>query len=182
MEALELSAEARRRVEDQLTELAELLPIPDVWATLGQGDESTLALLAGDLLLTIGRGTATDEEGPLVVRCNPLRVTEVCFERKDQNTLWDFQFRDRDPLRVEGRMDYPGAPGAAETFDQREAFARTLASSIGWRIAERGSVRRHEPVEDELTDTGSPPRSEPGRRQVTDVWGNPLSKRRRRNR
>ena len=147
MEALELSAEARRRVEDQLTELAELLPIPDVWATLGQGDESTLALLAGDLLLTIGRGTATDEEGPLVVRCNPLRVTEVCFERKDQNTLWDFQFRDRDPLRVEGRMDYPGAPGPLRLRPARGV---------------RADARFKHRVADRRAGIGPPPRARGG--------------------
>ncbi len=176
LDALQLSAEARHRLDFQLNQLAELLPRPDTWATLGQGDEATLALLTGDVLLIISRETAAEEETHLVVSAQRLRISQVRYRRINQHTVWDFQLRDRDPLRVEGRMGYPIAPGKPETFDQAEAFARTLAANIGWPIVERASVRDQEPRDHELADTGSSAQSDSSRKQVTDVWGNPISK------
>lgn len=182
LEALQLGDEPRRLVDYQLNQLAELIPRPDTWATLGHGDEAALALLAGDVLLTITRETPTEEPGQLVVTSHRLHVTEIRHRRKNQDTVWDFRFRDRDPLRVEGRMGYPDAPDTAETFDRAEAFARALATSIGWQIDERASVAEQEPHEDELPEAGSPARRDRGRQQVTDLWGNPISKSKRGNR
>lgn len=192
LQELNLSAEARRVADYQLDQLAQLLPTPDTWAALGHGDEATLTLVSGDVLLTIGRETAAQDEPQLVVRAQRLRINEVRYRRNDQHTVWDFQFRDRGPLRVEGRMNNPSAPGtaspgdelydAAETFDQTEAFARALAASMGWRTIEQTPVRDDEPQDDEPTDAGSSGRSGPSRQRVTDMWGNPISKTKRRSR
>ena len=182
LEALQLSPEARGPVDYQLNQLAELLPRPDAWATLGQGDVATLVLLTGDVLLTISREPATEEERSLVVTAYRLGITEVSYRRKRQRTVWDFQFRDRHPLRVEGWVDDPGAPGAAGTFDQAEALGRALARSIGWPILERPSVRDEEPRDDQPTNASSSKGKGPSRQQVTDLWGNPISKPRSRNR
>jgi len=179
-EALQLGSEAARLVDDQLDQLAALLPRPDAWTTLGRGDGATVALLAGDVLLTLSRETAGEEQRQLVVTAHRLEVTEVAYRRADQHTRWDFRFRDREPLRVEGRMSYTGAADAAETVDQAEAFARALASSIGWRIVEQASAGDHGPHRDALTDPDSAARSGSSRRQVTDLWGNPISKPKRR--
>jgi hypothetical protein len=175
-ETLQLGAEARRLADDQLHQLAELLPEPDTWATLGRGDHATLVLLRGEVLLTVSQEMSTEEEPQLLVTAHRLRITEVTYRRKNQHTVWDFQFRDREPLRVEGRMNDPSAPGAAETFDQAEAFARTLAASIGWRIVEQALVHDQEPGDDELARAASSARDDASGQRVTDLWGNPLSK------
>jgi hypothetical protein len=172
-DALQPDEDARRLVEEQLDQLARVLPAADAWAALGRGDEATLALLAGDLLVTISRETAGDGEPQLVVTGHPLRVTEVSYRQKDQHTSWEFRFGDRDPLRIEGRI-------TAEAPDRAEAFAWELAVSIGWRAGEPASLATQEPQDEEPADAGSPPQGDAGPQRVTDLWGNPISKRQRR--
>ena len=172
-DALQPGPGVRRLVEDQLDQLARVLPAADTWAALGQGDEATLALLAGDLLVTVTRETEGEGEHQLVVTGRPLRIAEVTYRQQDQHTSWEFRFHDRDPLRIDGRI-------TAETPDQAEAFARALAARIGWRTGERTPIASQEPQEDEPADPGSPPQGEADRQRITDVWGNPISKRPRR--
>jgi hypothetical protein len=179
-DALQLGGEARGLVDYEINQCAELLPEPDAWAALGRGEMATLVLLSGDVLLTISREAAAQEVGELVVTWHPVRVTEITYRRDDQRTSWDFRFHDRNPLHVEGRMDYPSAPGAAETLDQAEVFARALAASIGWPIPEPESFRDEEPHDDELPDAASSRRRHSSRQPVTDLWGNPKPKRRSR--
>jgi hypothetical protein len=166
-------------VEDQLDQLARVLPAADAWTALGHGDEATLALLAGDLLVTVSRETAGDGEPQLVVAGHPLRVTEVRYRQRDQHTSWEFRFHDRDPLRIEGRITAE-APDQAEGPDQAEAFACALAARIGWRTVEQTPLASQEPQDDEPGDAGSPPQAEADRQRITDVWGNPISRRKRR--
>jgi hypothetical protein len=172
-DALQPGPDARRLVEGQLDQLARVLPAADAWAALGHGDEATLALLAADLLMTVGRETAADGESQLVVTGHPLRVTEVTYRQKDRHTSWEFRFHDRDPLRIEGRI-------TAETPDRAEALARALAARIGWRTVEQIPVAGQEPQDEEPADPGSPPQGEADRQRITDLWGNPISKRQRR--
>jgi hypothetical protein len=172
-DALRAGADARRVVEDQLDQLARVLPAADTWAALGQGDEASLALLAGDLLLIISRQAAPDGEPQLVVTAHPLRVAEVSYRQNDEQTFWEFRFHQRGPLRIEGRME-------AETPDRAEAFARALAVSIGWRIAEQTSIVSQGPDDEEPADAGAPRQADADRQRVTDIWGNPISARKRR--
>jgi len=179
-DALQLGGEARRLVGYQLDQCAELLPEPDTWAALGRGEMATLVLFSGDVLLTISREAATQGVPELAVTWHSVRVTEVTYRRGDQRTSWDFQFRDRKPLHVEGRMNDPSAPGAAQTLDQAEVFARALAASIGWPIPEPESVRDEEPQDDESPGAASSRRRHLSRQTVTDLWGNPKPTRRNR--
>jgi len=178
--ALQVGGEARRLVDYQLSQYAELLPEPDTWAVLGRGEMAALVLLAGDALLTISRGPTAEEESQVVVTWNPVRVAEITHRRDDERTFWEFQLRARNPLLVEGRVNYPSAPDARMTFDQAELFARALAARCGWPTPGQESFHVKAPSSDESPGADSSRLSRPSRQPVTDLWGNPKPRRRKR--
>lgn len=167
IDALQLDAGARQLANRHLNQCAELLPEPETWAVLGRGELASLVMLSGDTLLTVSRETPVPNERQFVVTWNRVRVTEITFRRDDQRTSWEFQFRDRGPVRIEGRMDHPSAQDAAATFDRAEQLARALAANVGWPV----------PEEESFPDEGL---DRPSRQPVTDLWGNPKPRRRNR--
>jgi|ERR1700729_2322512 len=122
-------AAARRDVANELEHYADVLPEPDAWCTTGVGHEAALLLLAGDTLFTVTREFEVPE---LVVECELVRVTRATYRRIEQETIWCFQFRDREPLEVRGFTPNPNSPDDPEQFDEAERLARALASRLGW--------------------------------------------------
>lgn len=176
--------DARRWAGFQLDQAAELLPEPEAWMVTGRGDEAALLLLAFDVLFTLTRELPLGQDRQVVVASHPARVTEVRYWRDGIKTYWHFQFRHRDPLVVDGRINDRAHPEDPETFDQAETFARSLATRAGWQAAEAADgVQKpspdREPHVDELPDVGSSARSGARREQVTDLWGNPKPPKRR---
>jgi hypothetical protein len=68
----------------------------------------------------------------LVVGCELVRVTRATYRRIEQETIWCFQFRDREPLEVRGFISNPNSSDDPEQLDEAERFARALASRLGW--------------------------------------------------
>jgi hypothetical protein len=180
LDALELSPdsqlEIRRWVAHQFDQTAALLPAPDTWTVLGRGERAALLMLAGDAVFTITREAPRGQELQLVASRQSAAVTDIRYWREGQTTVWRFDFRDRDPLEIDGRIHYRASPDEPETFDATEAFARSLAARAGWN-PDQQPIRT---TDVSSTRESVPARSESPRQQVTDLWGNPLSKRRKR--
>ncbi len=119
-------SEARQSLGGQLDEIAALLPEPDAWTVFGDGDDARVLLLADDALFTLGRQRGSGGTREFVVASHPAQVTEVGYRRSNEETFWKFQFRFRDSLGVNGRVDSSGEP------DGPEVFARVLAGRGGW--------------------------------------------------
>lgn len=127
--------DAREWAGYQFELAADLLPEPEgqAWALIGRGADAVLLLFAGETLFTLTReAQAAGDALEVVVVSHPAKVAEVRYRREDRRTFWEFKFRSRDPLPIEGRIDHPAHPDDPETFDQRETLARALAGHAGW--------------------------------------------------
>ncbi|MGH2886401.1 MAG: hypothetical protein ACRDPA_27500 [Solirubrobacteraceae bacterium] len=128
------ASEDEDTVRWQLALAAEFLPEPAEhgWIVNRSAGAAALHLLATEALFTL-TAEASDQGDPrLEVASHRVCVTEVKYWRNRRRTHWDFGFRDRDPLTVEGRIGEPIQAGGQEPFDQPETFARALAKRAGW--------------------------------------------------
>jgi len=129
------SRDAREWAGYQFDMAADRLPEPEAWAVLGRDEAATLLLVAGDWIFTLTRkplaATGLDSL-EIVVASYPVRITAVRYRRQDLRTFWDFEFRWREALSIEGQINYRARPEDQETFDQPEALARALARRAGW--------------------------------------------------
>jgi hypothetical protein len=101
----------------------------------GRGADTALLLLAQDVLFTLTREDVPDHDRQIIVASHPVEITEIRYWRDDLETSWQFQFRDRDELRIAGRIVRRRIhPDDSETFDRAEMFARALAKRVRWDV------------------------------------------------
>jgi hypothetical protein len=157
-----------------------LLPKSDACAV--SQDAATLLLLGPtDVVFTISAegGKARVVSRPL--NGERLRVSLEWSEPAPgtRTTRWDFSYEgepgQREPWQtVSGSVSVDRGTGR-EDVDERELFARMLASRAGWPSYAQ-PVARDEPVEERAAPTAEP--AEPRHKRLTDVWGRPLDTRR----
>jgi hypothetical protein len=155
-----------------------LLPKPDACAV--SQDPTTLLLLGPtDVIFAL-----TAEGGKVRVVSRPLNGERlrVSLEWSEpapgsRATRWGFSY-DGEPASREPWQTMSGSVSVdrgtgREDVDERELFARMLASRAGWP-SYANPVAQGEPVAEA---PAAPQRAEPRRKRMTDVWGRPLDTR-----
>ena len=155
-----------------------LLPKPEAGAV--SDDASTLFLLGpADVLFTV-----TVDGGKVSVTSTPLNSSRLSVSVEwsepapgTRATRWSFAYDDeptREPWQtISGSVSTDRASGR-EQVDEREFFARVLASRAGW--PSYAQPAEEAPREEPSVAEAQP---EPRHRRLTDVWGRPLDPGRR---
>lgn len=166
------------------------LPWSDIEAALGLLPKPEAGAVSEDarMLFLLGPAdvvfTVSADEGNVTVVSTPLNSPglSVSLDWSEpapgiRATRWTFRYGDQ-PTReawqtVSGSVSIDRASGREE-LDEREFFARVVASRAGWpSYARPGAEAPHE------APRAAEAQPEPRHRRMTDLWGRPIDPRRR---